>query len=224
NSVKKLIKSSSFFINVDKLVQVLKPVKTAIILLESASVNLADCFLQLILLANAIKKLSIQGMQEFRQHSINAFNKYCEKFDPNIYILAYFLHPAFSYVLKKKYWKIIITIAAQIWKNKGDELHKMIEDSTFLQFEEEEEKEEENNNIALEIPTHDVHVLIIEQLFDLKDIDTANNENNDNSSNSENDNSDNNSYSDSNSSDDNNDYDIELLTEKYLLNNDREIL
>ncbi|CAI2195333.1 9255_t:CDS:2, partial [Funneliformis geosporum] len=184
--------------------QVLKPVKTAIILLESASVNLADCFLQLILLANAIKKLSIQGMQEFRQHSINAFNKYCEKFDPNIYILAYFLHPAFSYVLKKKYWKIIITIAAQIWKNKVDpydqefdkqietpmrllkieamakfrsfyisniknelanirqqhsvdELHKMIEDSTFLQFEEEEEKEEENNNIALEIPTHDVH-------------------------------------------------------------------
>ncbi|CAI2168052.1 13739_t:CDS:1, partial [Funneliformis geosporum] len=40
----------------------------------------------------------------------------------------------------------------------------------------------------------------------------------------ENDNSDNNSYSDSNNSDDNNDYDIELLTEKYLLNNDREIL
>jgi len=105
-----------------------------------------------------------------------------------------------------------------------DELHKMIEDSTFLQFEEEEEEEEENNNIALEIPTHEVRVLIIEQLFDLKDIDIANNENNDNSSNSENDNSDNNSYSDSNSSDDNNDYDIELLTEKYLLNNDREIL
>ncbi|CAI2196801.1 10230_t:CDS:1, partial [Funneliformis geosporum] len=60
NSVKKLIKSSSFFINVDKLVQVLKPVKIAIILLESASVNLVDCFLQLILLANAIKKLPIQ--------------------------------------------------------------------------------------------------------------------------------------------------------------------
>ncbi|CAI2194688.1 3838_t:CDS:2, partial [Funneliformis geosporum] len=40
----------------------------------------------------------------------------------------------------------------------------------------------------------------------------------------ENDNIDNNSYSDSNSSDDNNNYDIKLLTEKYLLNNDREIL
>ncbi|CAI2197039.1 13240_t:CDS:2, partial [Funneliformis geosporum] len=78
NSVKKLIKSSSFFINIDKLVEVLKPVKT----------------------------LPIQGMQKFRQHSINAFNKYCKKFDPNIYILAYFLHPAFR--------------AEQIWKNKGD--------------------------------------------------------------------------------------------------------
>ncbi|CAI2190968.1 9471_t:CDS:2, partial [Funneliformis geosporum] len=44
---------------------------------------------------NAIKKLPIQGMQKFRQHSINVFNKYWEKFDPNIYILAYFLHPAF---------------------------------------------------------------------------------------------------------------------------------
>ncbi|CAI2201825.1 8898_t:CDS:2, partial [Funneliformis geosporum] len=107
------------------------------------------------------------------------------------------------YGLKKKYWKIITTTAAQIWKNKGgdkktcdrllaqirnyelkvdpydqefdkqietpmtmakirsfyisniknklayvgqqhleDELHKMIEDSTFLQFEKEEEEEE----------------------------------------------------------------------------------
>ncbi|CAI2180417.1 6090_t:CDS:2 [Funneliformis geosporum] len=44
--------------------QILKPVKTAIILLKSASANLADCFLQLILLANAIKNLPIQGMQE----------------------------------------------------------------------------------------------------------------------------------------------------------------
>ncbi|CAI2201189.1 1134_t:CDS:2, partial [Funneliformis geosporum] len=66
-----------------------------IIILESASANLANCFFQLILLANAIKKLPIQGMQEFRQHSINVFNKYWKKFDPNIYILAYFLHPAF---------------------------------------------------------------------------------------------------------------------------------
>ena len=38
----------------------------------------------------------------------------------------------------------------------------MIEDSTFLQFEEEEEEEKENNNIALEILTHEVCVLIIE--------------------------------------------------------------
>ena len=80
--------------NVDKLVQVLKLIKTAITLLESANTNLADCFLQLILLANAIKKLP-REMTGFRQHSIDAFNKYWDKFDPDIYILAYFLHLGF---------------------------------------------------------------------------------------------------------------------------------
>lgn len=102
-----------------------------------------------------------------------------------------------------------------------DELHKMIDDSTFLQFEEEEEeKEEENNNIPLEIPTHEVRVLIIEQLFDLKDIDIANNEDLSNDENDNETNSNNNSNSDSNSSDDDNNYDIELLTQKYLLNDE----
>ena len=77
------------------MAQVLKPIKIAITLLEGASTNLADCFLQLILLANAIRKLPSQEMAEFRQHSINVFNKCWDKFDPSIYILAYFLHPGY---------------------------------------------------------------------------------------------------------------------------------
>ncbi|CAB5377283.1 unnamed protein product [Rhizophagus irregularis] len=71
------------------------PIKTAITLLESANANLADCFLQLILIANTIKKLPSRGMVEFHQHCIESFNKYWDKFDPTIYILAYFLHPAY---------------------------------------------------------------------------------------------------------------------------------
>lgn len=92
-SVKRSIRNSEFFVNVNKLTKVLRPIKTAITLLESASTNLADCFIQLILLANAIKKLPSQGMAGFHQHCIKSFNKYWDKFDPNIYILAYFLHP-----------------------------------------------------------------------------------------------------------------------------------
>ncbi|GET54841.1 ribonuclease H-like domain-containing protein [Rhizophagus irregularis DAOM 181602=DAOM 197198] len=119
-SVKKSIKSSEFFVNVNKLTKVLKLIKTAITLLESASTNLADCFIQLILLANAIKKLPSQGMVGFHQHCIESFNKYWDKFDPNIYILLYFLHPNYQgQGLKTEYWKIITTTAGQIWRNNG---------------------------------------------------------------------------------------------------------
>ncbi|PKC53861.1 hypothetical protein RhiirA1_543067 [Rhizophagus irregularis] len=112
-SVRRNIRSSEFFSNVDKLTKVLKPIKTAITLLESANANLADCFLQLILIANTIKKLPSRGMVEFHQHCIKSFNKYWDKFDPKIYILAYFLHPAYrARGLKAVYWKTITTTAA----------------------------------------------------------------------------------------------------------------
>uniref|UniRef100_U9SIY8 Uncharacterized protein n=1 Tax=Rhizophagus irregularis (strain DAOM 181602 / DAOM 197198 / MUCL 43194) TaxID=747089 RepID=U9SIY8_RHIID len=55
--VKHYLRNSDFFANVNKLTKVLKLIKTTITLLESASTNLADCFIQLILLANIIKKL-----------------------------------------------------------------------------------------------------------------------------------------------------------------------
>ncbi|CAB4475405.1 unnamed protein product [Rhizophagus irregularis] len=112
-SVRQNIQSSEFFSNVDKLTKVLKPIKTAITLLESANANLADCFLQLILIANTIKKLPSRGMVEFHQHCIKSFNKYWDKFDPKIYILAYFLHSAYrARGLKAVYWKTITTTAA----------------------------------------------------------------------------------------------------------------
>ena len=97
-AVKRIIRNSEFFINVNKLTEVLKPIKTVITLLESANTNLADCLIQLILLANAIKKLSLRSsseMTEFRQHCVETFNKRWANFDPKLYLLAYFLHPGF---------------------------------------------------------------------------------------------------------------------------------
>lgn len=94
-SVRRCIRNSNFFANVDKLTKILKPIKIAITLLENASTNLADCFIQLILLVNTIKKLPSQEMIAFHQHCVMSFNKYWDKFDPKIYILAYFLHPKY---------------------------------------------------------------------------------------------------------------------------------
>ena len=97
-TVKRILRNSDFFINVNKLTEVLKPIKTVITLLESANTNLSDCLIQLILLANAIKKLSFRSspkMTAFRQHCVETFNKRWANFDPKLYLLAYFLHPGF---------------------------------------------------------------------------------------------------------------------------------
>ncbi|CAB4404540.1 unnamed protein product [Rhizophagus irregularis] len=93
-SIRRNIRSSEFFSNVDKLTKVLKPIKTAITLLKSANANLADYFLQLILIANTIKKLPSREMVKFHQHSRG---------------------------LKVVYWKTITITAAQIWQNNGDD-------------------------------------------------------------------------------------------------------
>jgi hypothetical protein len=73
----------------------LKPIKTVIKLLESNSTNLADCFIQLINLANLLIKLPSDNMVAFRQHAIECFNNRWKGFDSDLYILSYFLHPAY---------------------------------------------------------------------------------------------------------------------------------
>ncbi|GET67050.1 ribonuclease H-like domain-containing protein [Rhizophagus irregularis DAOM 181602=DAOM 197198] len=345
-SVRRNIRSSEFFSNVDKLTKVLKPIKTAITLLESANANLADCFLQLILIANTIKKLPSRGMGEFHQHCIESFNKYWDKFDPKIYILAYFLHPAYrGYTwLKAVYWKTITTTAAQIWQNNGgdrrscnrllaqmrnyelrkspynqefdshletpmswwltikdkydylpalaimvfsitphsagcerifstlgwlygtrrqrlgllkveamakirsfyvsniknelayvsqqyteDEVHEMINDSTFLQFEEEEDEIDNRRNIPIsEIPNHEVRVLIIEEMFNLKNAVKCLNNDGENSDDSdinddvnETDGKDELDDSDENVEMESN-YDVEELIQQYSIDNELE--
>ncbi|GBC39358.2 ribonuclease H-like domain-containing protein [Rhizophagus irregularis DAOM 181602=DAOM 197198] len=50
-----------------------------------------------------------------------------------------------------------------------DEVHEMINNSTCLQFEEEEDEIDNRRNIPIsEIPNHEVRVLIIEEMFNLK--------------------------------------------------------
>lgn len=109
-----------------------------------------------------------------------------------------------------------------------DELHEMVNDSVFLQFENVDESETASE--PLEIPNHEVQVLIIEKFIDLKKtVRELDDENSDTSaSDSEIDSSsvdDNYSEDDSDNENDNlevetDGYNIEELTNKYLLDNE----
>ena len=117
-------------------------------------------------------------------------------------------------------------------KHTEDEICEMINDSIFSQFEEVDEQiNNETTPETLEIPNHEVRVLIIDEFFNLrKVVKELDGENSDvNSSNSEIDDSgSSNSYSKDDSDDDSDDdssemetdsYDIEELANQYLLDN-----
>ncbi|CAB5324354.1 unnamed protein product [Rhizophagus irregularis] len=227
-AVKKYIRSLEFFGNVNKLTEVLKPIKTAITLLESANTNLSDCFIQLILLANAIKKLPSQKMMEFHQHCIKAFNKRWANFDPKLYILAYFLHPGYRATgLKIEYWKIITTTAAQIWQNNGGDKRSC--DRLLAQMRNYElRREPYDQEFDRQLETPMSWWLSIKDKYDhlLRELDDENSDTS--ASDSEIDSSsvdDNYSEDDSDNENDNlevetDGYNIEELTNKYLLDNE----
>ncbi|PKY31163.1 hypothetical protein RhiirB3_448635 [Rhizophagus irregularis] len=125
-----------------------------------------------------------------------------------------------------------LTSTSQQYTN--EELYEMINNSTFLQFEEEDD--EVDNRIrspTLEIPNHEVRVLIIENYFDLKDTVKGLNNNDKNSDDSDvesdsdsdvgsdvdsenlNDSANNNSENETES-----DYDVEELVQQHLLDDD----
>jgi hypothetical protein len=111
-----------------------------------------------------------------------------------------------------------------------DELHEMINESIFLQFDEEEDEIDNRKNIPIsEIPNHEVRVLIIEEMFNLKNAVKCLNNDDENSDDSDNDEDIN--INESNSEDeldDNEDvemesnYDVEELIQQYSLDNELE--
>src|SRR5688572_12888556 len=94
-TVKKYLRKPDFFKEVFTLSQILLPIKTAITILEGETTTLADVFIQLVKLAYQIKRINDGGMIEFKRYAINAFNMRWEELDISIYLLAYFLHPAY---------------------------------------------------------------------------------------------------------------------------------
>lgn len=95
-TVKNIIGTRGFFYDVRFLTSVLLPLKTAILRLEGANVNLADCFIELVKLFVSINNIpNEQGMIGFKNHCINIINKRWESFDVKPYLLTYFLHPLY---------------------------------------------------------------------------------------------------------------------------------
>ena len=92
--IKAIIQNWQFWYNVKQLKMVLTPAKNAVKALESNTTTLADCFMQLLKMAQAISTISFQNFN-FKQKCIAIFNKRWKEFDINTYILAFFLHPKY---------------------------------------------------------------------------------------------------------------------------------
>lgn len=95
-NVKKILRGRTFFDDLNHLVQVLKYVKDAVVILQSDKTNLANCFINLVKLAAAIKKIPIEFHKNFRIHCINKFNERWKEFQYDEFLLAFFLHPAYK--------------------------------------------------------------------------------------------------------------------------------
>lgn len=102
-TVKQILRQPYFFSDLKILVKILSPIRTAIMNLEARSTTLADCFIQFVCLAAAIKKISSLRIKEFKKYCIHIFNKRWNNFNTDIYMLAYFLHPGYRGKLTIKF-------------------------------------------------------------------------------------------------------------------------
>ncbi|RGB31974.1 hypothetical protein C1646_670503 [Rhizophagus diaphanus] len=143
-TVTKIITARGFFHDTNLVLKVLEPLKKAILSVEASNTNYADCFIALVRLADAIKKISIErGLISFQTHTINSINERWNSFDIMPLILTYFLHPGYhgtclimnkyTYSLANKVhlyfilgaglklgmWTKISNYAQNIWKNMG---------------------------------------------------------------------------------------------------------
>ncbi|CAJ0840294.1 5131_t:CDS:2 [Entrophospora sp. SA101] len=95
-SVQTILHKRAFFDDLKALAFIFCPIKMAISTLESRNCSLADCFIGLVCLGAAIKKLPENDHHTFRQQAIAIFNNRFEKFDDDAYVLCFFLHPGYD--------------------------------------------------------------------------------------------------------------------------------
>jgi len=94
-SVLLILWTYAFFDNCRAVSFILHLIKKCITTLELRNCTLADYFLGLAYLDAAIKKLPTNDYQVFRRECIQIFNNHFAKFDDDIWLVCFFLHPGF---------------------------------------------------------------------------------------------------------------------------------
>ncbi len=85
-----------FFNDVINLANIMKPIKEAILNLESNKATLADCYFYLAYLDQSINKISEDDYVIFHQYAIKIFNEHFKAYDFDEYLLAYYIHPGYK--------------------------------------------------------------------------------------------------------------------------------
>ncbi|CAG8456259.1 23334_t:CDS:2, partial [Gigaspora rosea] len=107
--------NENFYTSCRKIALIFEPIKRVITLLESYIASLADCFLAIVHLASAFRRIPISN--NFRSLAITAFNRRYQEFDISPYVLTYFLHPNYrSHGLQKGKFRKICELAVNYYK------------------------------------------------------------------------------------------------------------
>ncbi|GBC45176.2 ribonuclease H-like domain-containing protein [Rhizophagus irregularis DAOM 181602=DAOM 197198] len=117
-AVKTIInRKKGFFNDVSDLANIMKPIKEAILTLESNKATLADCYFSLAYLGQSINKIPEDDHMIFRQHAIKIFNERFILYDFDEYLLAYYIHPGYKGIgVKDVHYRRIQSAAAHIWQ------------------------------------------------------------------------------------------------------------
>ncbi|GBB95973.1 hypothetical protein RclHR1_26530001 [Rhizophagus clarus] len=95
-AVKTIInRKRGFFNDVCDLANIMKPIKEAILNLESNKATLADCYFFLAYLGQSINKIPEDDHVAFRQHAIKTFNEHFKLYNFDEYLLTYYIHPRY---------------------------------------------------------------------------------------------------------------------------------
>ncbi|CAG8818124.1 43821_t:CDS:2, partial [Gigaspora margarita] len=104
-----------FYMSCKRISLIFEPIKRVINLLESHTASLADCFMEIVQIAIALKKIPTSN--NFRTLAITVFNFCYQQLDIFPYILTYFLYPNYrNQGLKKGKFLEICKMATEYYK------------------------------------------------------------------------------------------------------------
>ncbi|PKC71131.1 hypothetical protein RhiirA1_390784 [Rhizophagus irregularis] len=146
------------------ILDILKLIKEAILMLERTYTTLADCYLYLLRIATFFKQMPMNDYRSLKNSCIKAFNERYKEFDEDIYLLAFFLHPQYKGAgIHNTQFERIQKTALNIWKNLG------YKKTSGLELKAQFRNKRSLNHIGNSISNDDVQKMI-DNLFEEEDI------------------------------------------------------